>query len=322
MSFFSRLFAPGKPPPPSRPPKTILHPDYWCEIPAGEVQLGLTLEQKKILWGYARDADGYAVRPQSERAMMDAVIAKLERGEELSAADRELMLLSDYSYVPERIVFVPRFYIARFPITWTQMIDYGDHHKAVEEIPGTLETPRYRERLFRRPQIINRRVYAFQYAEAWNFCRSFDARFPSADEWEKAARGTDGRLYPWGNEWDETRGFFYSDQPLPSNIIESEITAIDAFPGGASPYGVMAMAGGLPEIVTVPPDTRNSTQFEPGNGETLWLKQKGCHARESSYEYACLDHVVALPGRGDWVSLRPVLDTWPRQQWRGVEVTP
>jgi formylglycine-generating enzyme required for sulfatase activity len=302
--------------------KSMLHPDYWCEIPAGEVQLGLTLDQKKILWRYGRDADGYAVKPQSERDLMDAAIAKLQAGEKPPAAARELMLLKDYSYVPDRIAFIPRFYIARFPITWTQMIDYNDHDKTVEEIPGTLETPRYQKRLFRRPLLINRDVYEFQYASAWNFCRSFDARFPTADEWEKAARGTDERLYPWGNEWDETRGFFYYGQPPPPPIRRTELAAVDNFPNGVSPYGVWGMAGGLPEIVTVPPDTRNSVQFPVDDGKTLWLQVKGCHARESSDQYACLDHAVALPGRGDWVSLRPVLDTWPRQQWRGVEVTP
>jgi iron(II)-dependent oxidoreductase len=65
-------------------------------------------------------------------------------------------------------------------------------------------------------------------------------RLPHEWEWQYAAQGTDGRLYPWGNEWDE------SAVPLPdkSRTMRGP-DAVDAHPKGASPFGVMDMVGNV-----------------------------------------------------------------------------
>ncbi len=61
-------------------------------------------------------------------------------------------------------------------------------------------------------------------------------RLPTALEWEKAARGTDGRMFPWGNEWDATKLNTHDLGPFSTMPVGS-------FPEGKSPFGMLDAAG-------------------------------------------------------------------------------
>jgi len=255
----------------------------------------------------------------------------LERLERMTEHDLRLQL----SHLPDaHSINLDRYYIARYPITDGQyQLFLLSQDKTVrgpsqellrgmraEELPGVLEES---EQLTIRANASTRLVQGRQAAEvqmpeALRLCEALGGRLPTVHEWEKAARGTDGRLYPWGNEWDQEAGFFFYAQPDPDGAQGARFS-VTAFPGGQSPYQVWSMVGGLPELVSrmeSQPGTLGSHVFA---GHTVEVDLKGVHPRESTPELAWLDHVIVMPGRGDWVSLRPVLDKWPQTQWSGIE---
>ncbi len=139
---------------------------------------------------------------------------------------------------PQHTIFLDVFWIDKFEVTNAQYKKCVDAGKC--QAPSVL-TSNTRQSYFGNSDYDNFPVLYVSWQEAKTFCEWASKRLPTEAEWEKAARGTDGRNYPWGESWSDVQ----------INIEERirDTASVGNYPDDTSPYGVMDMGSDVREWV-------------------------------------------------------------------------
>jgi len=153
---------------------------------------------------------------------------------------------------PAHVVYVDSFWIDKTEVT-NQM--YSDCVSAgVCALPT--KTENYLDRVTNESGYGQRPVVYISWDDAQKYCNWVGRRLPTEAEWEKAARGIDQRLYPWGNTWESDRAN-YCDVNCENDGKDSShndghrwTAPVGTYPDGASPYGALDMAGNVDEWVS------------------------------------------------------------------------
>ncbi len=142
---------------------------------------------------------------------------------------------------PQRSVYLHAFLIDQFEVTNQRYMDFvkTTGHRSPPNPYGT--GPLLSIKGLEQLPVVQTTWY-----DAKAYCSWVKKRLPTEAEWEKAARGTDGRLYPWGNDPPTVKRANFDREWEDEHTLH----AVGSLPDGDSPYGVQDMAGNAREWVS------------------------------------------------------------------------
>ena len=226
-------------------------------------------------------------------------VGQSDRHSSRHASNRPADIDNEY---PQQTVLLPDFRIARTPITNLQYQAFVD--ATGYPAPGHWSQGRAPVALLDHPA-----VYV-DWHDAQAFCAWADVRLPTEAEWEKTARGSDGRPWPWGGQLPNgTRANFAHD------MNRGGSTPVGSYRDGASCCGVLDLAGNVwewvssayrpyPYVQTDGREARDLSEQRVLRGGSFYSDEPRylrCATRSMSYPNRRRDHIgfrVALSGQG------------------------
>ncbi len=193
---------------------------------------------------------------------------------------------------PQRRVYLDAFYFDKYPVTNVRFRRFGTpKNDQGSKLNGA-----------RQP------VVGVTWNQARDYCRSVGKRLPTEAEWEKAARGVDGRKYPWGNQWDGSKVIWDKNSGAKTHPVDRTYNT------HRSPYGAVDMSGNTWEWVQ---DRYAKDYYQnapshnpkgPASGSSRVVRGGSWYYGNPAKFRAAL-RLVSLPtsGSASWVSAAPRL---------------
>jgi len=209
---------------------------------------GLDTQDIAIEWG----EDGKKIaaervatwKPKGEMVLVPA-------GEFLMGSDKKADRLAYRSEIPQRQVYLDAFEIGKYEVTALEYLKFVLATNRSPQLDWRYDGGNFQESMANHP------IMHVTWYDADAYCKWAGQRLPTEAEWEKAARGTQGRLFPWGSEYaGPTRANFgrtglsgpVRDRPE-RLLLYPPIISVDKYENAVSPYGLYQTIGNVAEWV-------------------------------------------------------------------------